>query len=63
MGVVEREASYKMEKHNEIGGSKVEWFTMNKFEESVDKWTGRSNCPTSMVNTLQREGVDDFIFG
>ena len=48
---------------SETRGSQVERFTMNKFKESVDKWIDRSMGPTSMVNTLQRLGVHDFVFG
>ena len=52
-----------METVNETRGSQVEWFTVKKFKESVDKCTDRSMWPTGMVNTLQRVGVHDFVFG
>ena len=52
-----------MEIVSETRGSEVERYTMNKFNESVDKWNDRITWPIGMVDTLERVGVHDFVFG
>ena len=52
-----------METISETKSSQVEQFIMNKIQESDNKWDDRRKQPIGMVNTLEREGVHDFVFG